>query len=180
MLLEEVAEALDDLLGVVDLALELDRVLDDELGGGEDGGLGAHRQGEGVAGARVDVDLGAVLHQRELGVEGAVLELGDGDARDLGLELADDVGEQVVRHRPRQLGALQLDEDGGGLGVADPDGQELVALQRLEQDDRLLADDVEADAVDDHLLDVHGALIIGHRHAPKTPARMDDAGRMSR
>jgi hypothetical protein len=38
--------------------------------------------------------------------------------------------------------------------MADPDREELVAVTGLEQDDRLLADHVEAHAVDDHLL--HG------------------------
>ena len=56
------------------------------VGGGEDGRVGAHGQGERVAGPRVDVDLGAVLVQRERGVEGALLELGDGDARHVGVE----------------------------------------------------------------------------------------------
>jgi hypothetical protein len=36
--------------------------------------------------------------------------------------------------------------------MADPDREELVRLDGLEQDDRLLADHVEAHAVDDHLL----------------------------
>ena len=36
--------------------------------------------------------------------------------------------------------------------MADPDGQELVALAGLQEHDRLLADHVEAHAVDDHLL----------------------------
>jgi hypothetical protein len=36
--------------------------------------------------------------------------------------------------------------------VADPDRQELVAVSRLQQHDRLLADHVKADAIDDHFL----------------------------
>ena len=60
--------------------------------------------------------------------------------------------EQVVGHRPRGAGALELHQDRGGLGMADPDRQELVAVGGLQQHDRLLADHVEADAVDDHLL----------------------------
>ena len=68
------------------------------------------------------------------------------------LELAEHVAEQVVGHRARRLRALQLHQDRRGLGMADPDRQELVALGRLQQNDRLLADHVEADAIDDHLL----------------------------
>ena len=59
-LVEEVLELLDDLLGVLDLVLELDRRLGDDVLGGEDRGAGAHREGERVAGARVDLELAAV------------------------------------------------------------------------------------------------------------------------
>ena len=57
-----------------------------------------------------------------------------------------------MRHRPRRAGALELHEDRGGLRMADPDRQELVAIDGLQEHDRLLANHVEADAVDDHLL----------------------------
>ena len=41
-----------------------------------------------------------------------------------------------------------LHEDGGRLGVPDPDGQEAVLRLYLQQHDRLLAGHIEADAVD--------------------------------
>jgi hypothetical protein len=47
---------------------------------------------------------------------------------------------------------LELHHDRGRLGVADPDREELVAVAGLQEHDRLLADHVEAYAVDDHLL----------------------------
>ena len=47
-------------------------------------------------------------------------------------------------HRPRRRGALQLHQDRRGLGVTDPDRQEPVAVDGLQEDDRLLADHVEA------------------------------------
>ena len=147
---------LDDLLGVVDFVLELDGVFVDQLLRGEDGGVRAHRERERIAGARVDLDLEAVADEGDEGVERVVAQLRHRDALQLGVELVDDIGDQVVGHRPRQVGALHPDEDGGRFGVADPDGQELVALDGLQQDDRLLADDVEAHPVDDHLLHAHG------------------------
>ena len=49
-LVEEVLELLDDLFGVLDLVLELDRGLGDDLVGGEDRGAGAHGQGQRVQG----------------------------------------------------------------------------------------------------------------------------------
>ena len=96
--------------------LELDAVLVQELGAGEDRGVCAHRQGQGIGGARVQVYLAAVFDDGEQGVERALLQLRDRDARDL-------------------------------------------ALDGLEQHDGLLADHVEADAVDDHALNVHGLSI---------------------
>jgi len=48
--------------------------------------------------------------------------------------------------------ALQLHEDGRSLRVPDPDRQELVPLGGLQEDDRLLADQIEADPVDVHLV----------------------------
>src|SRR5439155_20461800 len=54
---------------------------------------------------------------------------------------------------------LELHEDGRGLGMADPDRQELVPVAGLQQHDRLLADHVEAHAVDAHILHLPGALL---------------------
>ena len=78
---EEVLELLDDLLRVLHLVLELDGGLGDHVLGGEDRRAGADREGERVGGARVDRDLAAVQLERDLGVEGVVAQLGDGDAR---------------------------------------------------------------------------------------------------
>ncbi len=88
------------------------------------------------------------------------------------LNVLDERGHEVVGHGPRQLGALQLDENGGGLGVTDPDRQELVAVDRLEQHDGLLADDVEAHTVDDHFVHfVHAVSIRRHgRFLTSVPA----------
>ena len=80
-LVEEVLELVDDLLGVLDLVLELDRRLGDHVLGGEDRRAGADRERERVARPRVDLDLAAVDRQRDRGVEGVLAQLGDGDAR---------------------------------------------------------------------------------------------------
>ena len=50
-------------------------------------------------------------------------------------------------------------------GVADPDRQELVPVDGLQQDDRLLADHVEADAIDLHLL--HEWAILDSNQGPR-------------
>ncbi len=149
---EEVLELLDDLLGVLHLVLELDGGLGDHVLGGEDWRAGAHRERESVGGPRVDRNLAAVQLERDLGVEGVLAQLGDRDPGAVHLELGEHLADQVVRHRARRVGSLELHEDGGRLGVADPNREELVAVAGLQKHDRLLADHVEADAVDDHLL----------------------------
>ena len=114
------------------------------------------REGEGVGGPRVDLHLRAVDRDRDRGVEGVVAQLGHRDPLALGVELLEHVGEQVVSHRPRRRGALQLHQDRRRLRVPDPDRQELVPVGCLQKDDRLLADEIEADPVDVHLM--HGAV----------------------
>src|SRR3954471_3706708 len=62
--------------------------------------------------------------------------------------------------------------------MPDPDRQELVAVDGLEQHDRLLADHVEAYAVDDHLL--HGPLLSRSCGRPVyAPLGSRPAGRLS-
>src|SRR3954451_19538482 len=85
--LEELAEVGDDLLLVDLLALELDGGLLDDALGRVDGGVGADGEGDRVGGTRVDLELRPVLLDGDRRVEGVVLQLGDGDADDLRLEL---------------------------------------------------------------------------------------------
>src|ERR1700722_1044350 len=151
-LVEELLELLDDVLGLLDVVLELDGGLGDDFLGGVDRGAAADGEGDRVAWARVDLELAVADAEGDRGEERVLAQLGDGDLRALDLEVAEDVAEEVVRHRPRRAGSLQLHQDRGGLRMADPDRQELVALDGLQEHDRLLANHVEADAVDDHLL----------------------------
>jgi hypothetical protein len=58
--------------------------------------------------------------------------------------------------------------------VADPDRQELVSVGGLQEDDRLLADDVEADAVDVHLLQSIQASILILAQPPRAKRRLPD------
>ena len=145
---EEVLELLDDLLDVPHLLVELDAVGVEQALRGEDGGIGADGEGDGVGRPRVHVYLLAAGVEPQYGVERVVAEFGDEHAVDACLELVDDVGQKVVGHGAGKIGVLQLHEDGGSLRVADPYGQEQVAAVHLEKDDRLLAGRIETDAVD--------------------------------
>ena len=127
---------------------------------------------ECVRRARVDLHFTAVDRERDRRVERVLPQLGDRDARARHLELAEHVEEQVVRHRPRRRGALELHQDRGRLRVPDPDRQELVRVDSLEQHDRLLADHVEAHAVDDHLLQPRRSFIgaVGAKSSGHSPS----------
>ena len=107
--------------GLLRLLAELDRRVVDHLVGDEDLGVGPHGQRERVGRARVDLDLRAVDAQRDGRVEGVVAQLGHRDLLDLRVQLAQHRRDQVVRHRPRRRRALELHQDRGRLGVADPD-----------------------------------------------------------
>src|SRR4051794_25953284 len=95
-LVEEVLEFLDDLLGVLDLVLELDRGLLDHVVGGEDGGRRADGEGDGVGGAGVDVDRRTVHRDRDLRIERVVAKLGHGDALAFRVELVEHLREEIV------------------------------------------------------------------------------------
>src|SRR5439155_16812054 len=73
-LVEEAAELVDDLLLVDLVAFHLDRRLLDHVVGGEDGRLGADGDRDRVGGARVDLELAAVVDDGDRRVEGAVAE----------------------------------------------------------------------------------------------------------
>src|SRR5919202_1822416 len=114
--------------------------------------LRADGERDRVARPRVDLDLRAVHRHRDERVKGVVAELGDRDPDDARVELSEHLRHEIVRHGPRRGRALELHEDRGGLRVADPDREEPVSVGRLQEHDRLLADHVEAHAVDDHLV----------------------------
>src|SRR5215211_3682309 len=167
---EEVLELLDDLLLVLHLVLELDGGLGDHVLGGEDRSAGADRQRQGVRRARVDLYLTPVHLQGHRRIEGVLAQLGHGHAAAGDLELGQHVADQVVGHRPGRVRPLELHQDRRRLRVTDPDGEELVPLPGLQQDDRLLADHVEGDPVDDHLLHLRDSLEAWSRRS-RAPVR---------
>ena len=75
--------------------------------------------------ASIATGPGGVL-QVDHRVEGVLLQVAHDDLVDGGLQVLDDVAQQVVRHRPRRLDVLDLQRDGVGLEHADPDRQHLL------------------------------------------------------
>ena len=91
---------------------------------GEDGDLFGDSEGDGVGGAGVDVDEVAVGPcDGELGDEGAVFEVGDGDGFEGGAEPFDGGGEEVVGHGAWEFHAFEAASYGGGFDDADDDGE---------------------------------------------------------
>ena len=87
--------------------------------------------------------------QRDLGEEGAVVDAGDLDPRDLRAERLEQRAHEVVRERTRHRRLLDRDQDRGRLELADPDRQQRPfarkLVDRLQQED-VLARRVERDA----------------------------------
>jgi hypothetical protein len=116
-----------------------------------DGTVPAQGQGDGVGGAGVEGDgLALVVHPDD-GVEGVVAELGDDDLADLGIEAAGEILQQVVSHGPGCGCFFELEGDGVGLEYANPDGEDEVAADVLEDDDGHVGDGVHHEAANLHL-----------------------------
>src|SRR3989304_6887004 len=73
----------------------------------------------------------------DLGEVGLLLDLGDDDAQDADGEGGEHGTEEVMRHRPRGLHALQLHRDRRRLGLPDPDRQSHRLRSIDQQHDRV-------------------------------------------
>src|SRR5579883_400242 len=116
--------------------------------------FGANGQRDGVAGARVDFQVLAVLVEDEARVEGLVGEIVDDDLGELGAELLDHAAEEVVGEGPADRHVLHRYGDGVGLELADPDRQEARPGLLFQHDHALVVRHIDAYALDvdlDHL-----------------------------
>ena len=132
-----------DRLGVVD-----DRVFD------EDRRPRPQRQRDRVARPRVDRHRVAVQREIDERVERVLLQIADDDLLDRGLEIVDDVAQQIVCHRPGGRDVLDLQRDGVRLEDADPDGEDLLPVLVPQDDDRRVGDGIDHQTLDAHL-DLH-------------------------
>ena len=128
---------------------------------GEDGRRDAHGEGDGVGGARVDLEVVAARDEHDAGAICLVSEVRDDDVPDADAEVRQDAHEQVVGERALGLHALELHGDRLRLPAADPDGQVALAVGFPEDDDVLRGEHVDADALHDHL-----AQSLGHGDLP--------------
>src|SRR5262245_31772206 len=112
----------------------------------EDRDARAERDRDGVARPRVDGNGAVAPVNVDVREEGGVLEVGDDDARDLGLQGLDHGDAQVVGQGPRVLLARELHVDRHGLVLPDPDRQHARALDLLKYDHGALGSLVDRDA----------------------------------
>src|SRR5437762_1401335 len=153
----EALQPLVETIGVGLLAREVDglRVVDHRLLD-VDRRARPQRQRDRVARARVDRHHVAVAVQRQVDerVEGVLLQVADDDLFDFGLQIADDVAQQIVGHRPRRRDVLDLQRDRVRLEDADRDREHLLPLLVAEDDDRRVRDEVDHQPLHGHL-DLH-------------------------
>lgn len=97
----------------------------------------------------------------ELGDEGAVDEVDDGDRFEGGAESFDDVGEEVVGHWAWEVDAFESASDGGGFDNAYDDGEGAggveVGIELAQLDELFGLALVDEDSGEFHL-DKHGGL----------------------
>jgi hypothetical protein len=151
-----------------------------DLGVGEDVAVDVDRavpakgQGDGVGGAGVEGDGFACLLHPDDRVEGVAFEFGDDDLLDDGVEASRDIAQEVVRHGAWRGCLVELERDGIGFEDADPDGEDHLAADVLEDDDGHVGDGVHHQAADLHLdLLVHleGRDLLGDTHWMASPTR---------
>ena len=99
----------------------------------------------------------------DLGVEGALVELGDDDLDELGPEVVEDGLEEVVGHGPGGFHALERVDDRGRFGRADVDRQVPLTFVLAEQHDRLVRGNLHSNSYQGHR--DHGRLRIVRGHS---------------
>ena len=133
------------------------------------GASALHRERDRVRRPRVDLELRAVLPDRDRARMNVLSRSSVTQTRTTCASSSPSafVNRSCVSGRGVRL-ALELHEDRGRLRLADPDREVAVPVGRLQQHDRLLAHEIEAHPVDDHLR---------HRRSDGSRARGARAGR---
>src|SRR5258708_5050245 len=100
---------------------------------GEDRGLEAQRQRDGIRRTRVDLNHLVAAIDVQLGVVRVVFHLRDDDFPQLGAQSHDDLFQEVVRERAAELHARELHGDGARLRRTDPDREHPLAHLGLDR-----------------------------------------------
>src|SRR3990170_1384925 len=114
---------------------------------GADRHLGAYRQGDGVAGARVDLQALPVHVQGDAGEERVVRQIAHEDVGHSRAEAVDDGTEQVVGEGPGHGNLLESHGDRVRLSRPDPDRQVAVGFLLFENHHPLVVHQADTDAL---------------------------------
>lgn len=125
-------EALDERIEFLELSLLVSALLQDEGIGSlrenafvdVEGGAFADGKGDGIGGARIQLDEAAALTQVELREEGLASDVVDQHVVNARIEVRERIEEEVVGQRTRRLHLLERDAELHRLLRADPDGND--------------------------------------------------------
>src|SRR5256885_3851241 len=140
----------------------LDRSERQQVLGREDGSLEPQRDGDGIRRSRVHLNHGVAAVDVELGVVGVVLHLRDDHLAEVRAQTEDDLLQEVVRERSRELDAGELHRDGARLRRPDPDREHALPLLLLEDHHRRVGGAVEPQMRDPDLDHVRRQVPISH------------------
>ena len=112
------------------------------------------REGDRVARPRIEVHLAAVDLESQARPECVFGEVADDDLLHVNAELGERLAEEVVSHRPLGRHALEAHGDCVRLPRTDPDRQVSLAYGVAQDHHVLRRHHVDADALDDHLVQV--------------------------
>ncbi len=95
----------------------------DDLFSDIDGRVGPQGQGDGIAGATVNGNVIPVHSKVNNSIEGISLQVGNHDLVHVGIELQQNILDQVMGQGSRGIDSLNLQGNGIGLEDSYPDGQ---------------------------------------------------------
>src|SRR5437588_1790782 len=145
--LARVRRSARDTRRLIGLFLDLDR--GEQRFCREDRGGEAKRDGDRIRGTRVDLhDVVAAIYV-QLGVVGVLLDARDLNPTQRSAQAEDEVLAKIVGERPHPLDAMDLHDDGLGLGLADPDRQQARSALFLKDQNVRLGRTVETESSND-------------------------------
>ena len=119
--------------------------------------IGRDAEGNRIGRPRIDLVQVPVLPDHQFCKKRMVAQVVDDNFLELAAEVADHVGQQIVRERPGRLDVLDAPVDAGRLEDADDDGEAALAVHLAQHDHLLVVDLVDDNALQLHL-DGHGSL----------------------
>ena len=116
----------------------------------ENRNLAAHGKRDRITWARIDLDRVAALLDDDPSEECVIVDIVYQDMADRGAKLAEDRFQKIVGHRPLRLVPLECERDRISLERADPDRKVSPAISFAQDNDAVLGQQADADAVNSY------------------------------